>query len=159
MVKAVTSAIIIFILGKVLNYSDISWCLISAVLVLSPDSKDAIPLALTRIKANLAGGFASLLCLLLGQPNIYTLSLAIILSISICHVLKLMPSSRSGLAAVIIIMLHKGGPEYSLWGMVLERVISVISGCLLGLLVTYVFHRNLGHEVKKAPEELPVADE
>lgn len=153
--KAVTGAVIVFTLSAVLKYPDVNWCLISVVLVLSPESKEAIPLALTRIKANVSGGLVSLFCILLGQPNVYTISLAFILTISFCYLFKVMAGSRSALAAVIIIMLHKEGHDYILWVTVLERVISVIAGCILGLAITYAFHRNFG----KAPEILPQSDE
>lgn len=153
--KAVAGAVIVLILSKIFNYPDIAWCLISVELVLSPDNAEAIPLALTRMKANLSGGIVSLFCLLLGQPDVYTLSLAMILTILVCHMFKLMAGSRSAIAAVVIILLHKGGIGYSLWGTALERVISVIAGCALGLIITYAFHGNFGRET----QAVPVGDE
>ena len=46
------------------------------------------------------------------------------------------------LAAMIIILLHQEGTFAGthLWDSALSRIIAVVSGCILGLLVTYVFH-------------------
>ena len=52
-----------------------------------------------------------------------------------------MAGSRSALAAVAIIILHEPGPH--LWDAAAERAAMVIAGCLLGLLITFVFHRRL----------------
>jgi uncharacterized membrane protein YccC len=139
--KCITGWAVILILSEITGYKDISWCLISVLLVLSPDSKEAIPLAMSRIKANLTGALASAICLTLGQPTFITVSLAFILTIGFCHVAKIMASSRSAVVAVIIVMFHNAG--HHLWDNALERIVLVISGCLLGLLITYIFHRKI----------------
>jgi uncharacterized membrane protein YccC len=142
--KCITGWAIILILSEISGYKDISWCLISVLLVLSPDSKEAIPLAMSRIKANLTGALASSICLTLGSPTFITVSLAFILTIGFCHLFKAMTSSRSAVVAVIIVMFHNTG--HYLWDAALERIISVISGCLLGLLITYLFHRKMARK-------------
>lgn len=50
------------------NHHDITWCLVSVLLVLSPDSREAVPLALTRIKANFVAAGVSGLCLWSQRP-------------------------------------------------------------------------------------------
>jgi uncharacterized membrane protein YgaE (UPF0421/DUF939 family) len=140
-VKCIVGWAIVLILSIIAGYKDISWCLISVLLVLSPDSKEAIPLAMSRIKANLTGAVASAICLTLGSPTFITVSLAFILTIGFCLLFKAMASSRSAVVAVIIVMFHNTG--HHLWDTALERFISVISGCLLGLLITYIFHRKM----------------
>ncbi len=139
--KCITGAALVMGLGELIHYHDIAWCLISVVLVLSPDNKEAIPLAFSRIKANLTGGVASLLCLLLGQPSLLTVGLAIALTIALCHVVRVMTASRSALAAVIIVMLH--GPGAHIWDTALERISAVVVGCVLGLFITFVFHQKI----------------
>jgi uncharacterized membrane protein YccC len=136
--KCVAGGVFAFLVAYILDYPDISWFLISIVLVLSPDSNDAIPLAVTRIKANLAGGASSLLLLLIGPPNVITVCAAFVLTISLCYLFKVSAGSRSALAAVVIIMLH--GEVVHPWDAALVRVISVIGGCLTGLLITFLFH-------------------
>src|SRR5437868_6592972 len=51
-IKCVTGALIVFTIARLVHYNDLGWSLISTMLVLSPDAKDAVPLAITRIKAN-----------------------------------------------------------------------------------------------------------
>ena len=113
------------------------------MLVLTPESNEAIPLAITRIKANLIGGAASFLFLLFLPPNAFTIILVITISILVCYFFNLMSGSRAAIAAVIIIMFH--GIEYShesFWTVTLSRILSVIVGCVIGLLVTILFHRE-----------------
>lgn len=130
----------IFIFLK--EWVDYTWSLISVVLVLSPEGKDALDLALTRIKANFVGAGTGLLILLLHIPSPWNLAAGAIISLFICDRLKLNAGARSTLAAMIIILLHQegtfAGPH--LWDSALSRIVAVVSGCLLGLLITYVFH-------------------
>jgi uncharacterized membrane protein YccC len=62
--KCVAAVSLIYLLSYLFHYPDVGWCLISAVLVLSPNAKEALPLALTRIATNLVGSASILLCLL-----------------------------------------------------------------------------------------------
>lgn len=147
--KCVTGCIVMFGVGHLLPLRDISWVLISMVLVLSPDGKEAIPHTVVRIKANLMASAVTLLMLSLSPylpiPTHIGVPLAITISVGItivfCYLLKLMAGSRPALAAVIIIAMHPPG-EY-LWTTAEERVIAVIIGCVLALILTFVFHRGL----------------
>jgi uncharacterized membrane protein YgaE (UPF0421/DUF939 family) len=136
--KCVTATLTVFTFSSLLNYQDIGWCLISVILVLSPDGKDSIPLALTRIKANLIGASVGILCLLISSNNMWILSAALVITLSLCYLLQYDTAVRSALAATIIIMLHEEGKH--LWNTALERVIAVMAGCVLGLLITFAFH-------------------
>ena len=136
--KCVTATLIVFTLSSLLNYRDVGWCLISVILVLSPDGKDSLPLAFTRIKANLVGASVGLLCLLISPTNMWILSAALAVTLSLCYFFKFDTAVRSALAATIIIMLHDEGKH--LWDTALERVIAVVAGCTLGLLITFTFH-------------------
>jgi uncharacterized membrane protein YgaE (UPF0421/DUF939 family) len=143
----VTGSLIVFFLSWIFNYSDISWCIISVMLVLTPEGGEAIPLAITRIKANLIGGLASVLCLIALPPMAVTIILAIVLTIVGCYFFNLMAGSRAAIAAVIIIMIH--GIEYDLpdfWSATLKRILAVIIGCVIGLLVTLLFHGNVARK-------------
>ena len=53
--KVATGTISVFTLSSLFQYADVGWCLISVMLVLSPDGRDSLTLAVTRIKANLVG--------------------------------------------------------------------------------------------------------
>lgn len=139
--KCVVATALVYLLSRWLNYQEIIWPLVSAILVLSPDSTDAVPLAATRIGANMIGSVTSLLCLLIGPASFLTLSLALVLTIGLCAVCRLMAGSRSALAAAVIITLHEPGMHP--WDAALKRAGSVVAGCLLGLAVTYAFHQRL----------------
>lgn len=136
--KCVTATLIVFILSEALAYKDIAWCLISVILVLSPDGKDAFPLAFTRIKANLVGATVGVLCLLIATPGMWILAFALAITLSLCYLFRFDAATRSALAATIIVMLHDTGKH--LWDTALERVIAVFAGCTLGLLITLAFH-------------------
>ena len=142
--KCVTGCIVIFLLSWFFDYPDITWSIISVMLVLTPESDEAIPLAITRIKSNLIAGAASLLFLLFFPANPITIIVVIIVTILLCYKFKVMTGSRAAIAAVIIIMFH--GIEYSersFWSVTSERISSVVIGCTIGLLVTILFHKKL----------------
>lgn len=139
--KCVTGAVIVFVLSSLLHFKDIAWCLISVILVLSPDGKDTIRLAFTRIKANVVGAGVGLLCLLISPTNIWILSVALTVTLTLCYFFKLDAGARSALAATVIIMLHEEGRH--VWDTALERVVAVLAGCALGLIITFVFHFDI----------------
>ena len=120
------------------QWVDYTWSLISVMLVLSPEGKDAVELSLTRIKANLVGASVGLLILLSQMPWPWNIAIGAALALFICDRLKLNAAARSTLAAVIIILLQ---PEsQNLWSSAINRVGAVVTGCALGLLITFVFH-------------------
>lgn len=136
--KCVTGCLSIFIIASLINYKDFGWALISVMLVLSADGKDSVPLAITRIKANVIGAAVGVLCLLISPTNMWILSIALVITLSLCYWLKLDAGIRSALAATIIIMLHQEGTH--IWDTAAERISAVLAGCILGLLITFVFH-------------------
>lgn len=150
--KCITATALVFLLSQIFHYPNIGWCLVSTVLVLSPDSQQDVSFATIRIKANLIAGSTSLLCLLFGSATLLTICLAYCVTILFCSWFRLMAGGRSALAAVTIIMLHH--TEGKLWQSSLERVVSVAVGCVLGLLITFLFHRcflrfSTGHPVEQ----------
>jgi uncharacterized membrane protein YccC len=152
MAKCITAVVVVFGLARALQYQEIIWPLVSAILVLTPDSQEAVPLAAIRIGANLTASATSLLFMLLGPANIVTLSFALSITILLCWLCRLMAGNRSALAAVVIIMLHEPGAHP--WDAAAERAASVIVGCILGLIITFVFHRRLsGIPSQHKPEQ------
>jgi uncharacterized membrane protein YgaE (UPF0421/DUF939 family) len=120
------------------SWIDYPWSLISVVLILSPEGKDALELAITRIKANFVGATTGALVLFTHLSNPWDIALGAVISLFACDRLKLNTGARSTLAAMIIILLHQEGTH--LWDSALSRVSAVVIGCLIGLLVTFVFH-------------------
>jgi uncharacterized membrane protein YgaE (UPF0421/DUF939 family) len=142
-IKCAIGTITIFTVSSLIHYNNIAWSLISVLLVLSPEGKDAIGLAINRIKANVIGAATGLLCLLIYFPNMWMISVAIALTLIVCHFLNLDSAARSALAATVIIMLRQEGTH--LWTTAIERVIAVFVGCILGLIITFVFHLSYRH--------------
>ncbi|HTH56230.1 MAG TPA: FUSC family protein [Cyclobacteriaceae bacterium] len=137
--KCVIGVLLCSLLSLFLSeWIDYPWSLISVVLVLSPEGKDAVELAFTRIKANLVGASVGVLMLLSQLPWPWNIALGAALALFICDRLKLNTAARSTLAAVIIILLHHESGQ--LWSSAVHRVGAVITGCVIGLLITYVFH-------------------
>ncbi|GAA0563002.1 FUSC family protein [Chitinophaga japonensis] len=147
--KCVVGALLVFLLSWWLHYGDYIWCLISVMLVLSPDGTDAVSLAMSRIKANLVGAGAGLLMLLVHPVPVVMVAGGIGITVAVCTLLKLEPSTRTALAATIIVTLHEAGRH--VWDTALERILSVLAGCLLGLLITFIFHSRFTNRPAEAP--------
>jgi uncharacterized membrane protein YccC len=139
--KCMIGCLIMFVLGEAMTWLDISWVLISMLLVLSPDGSEAVPLALVRVKANLVASFVTILIMLVSPHPMMGICVAIAITIICCYAMGLMAGSRAALAAVIIVALHPGGEH--LWTTAALRVFSVVTGCLLALLLTFAFHRHV----------------
>ncbi len=123
-----------------MNKYDTMWCLLSVLLILSPDGKDSMQLAVDRIKANLLGasvGFVFVLSLPLAYHQ-WSIPVALFFTLLFGHILKLDTCLRSALVATVIVM----SPHDSLesWSTPIERVAFVISGCFLAMVITYLFH-------------------
>ncbi len=137
--KCVTGVLLCYLLSLFFgSWIDYPWSLISVVLVLSPEGKDALELAITRIKANLVGASTGILILFLQVPVPWNIAGGVAVSLFACDRLKLNRGARSTLAALIIILLHQEGTH--LWDAAMSRVLAVVVGCLLGLGITFVFH-------------------
>jgi uncharacterized membrane protein YgaE (UPF0421/DUF939 family) len=115
-----------------------AWCLFSILLVLSPDRKDAMALATTRIKANLVGAAIGLALFYIHPINLLMVCLGIAATIIACEILNLQTAMRSATIAVLIITLHEPGQYF--WDVALERAGGVILGCIIGVIITYIFH-------------------
>ncbi len=139
--KCCVGAVLVHAVSFASGYINAFWCLISLVLVLTPDSKEAVPLAISRMKANLCGVAAALAGLSFGATNLATLCLALAITALLCHLWKAMEGSRTAMAAAIIIMWHEPGRH--LWDAATERLVAVFLGCALRLAITLVFHRRL----------------
>ena len=153
--KCVTAVLFVFMLARLLHYNDYIWGLISTILVLSPDGTDALTLALGRIKANLIGAGAGLVMLLLNPATILMVAGAVLITVVACYFAKLENPTRSALAASIIVTLHESGKH--IWDVALERVVAVVGGCILGLLITFLYHSRFINRPAEAPTHQPEA--
>jgi uncharacterized membrane protein YgaE (UPF0421/DUF939 family) len=137
-VKCVIGTLAVFAISSLIHYKNLGWALISVILVLSPEGDDTVNIAINRIKANVIGAGVGLFCLLTGYSNMWTMCLAVTITLVASHYFNLDTSTRSALAATVIIMLHQEGTH--LWSTAIERVIAVFAGGALGLVITFVFH-------------------
>lgn len=136
--KCVAATLSVFALSSLIHYDNIGWSLISAILVIAPEGRDTITIAVNRIKANVVGAGMGLVCLLVGSSTMWTMSLAVVLTLILCYLFNLEVATRAALAGAVIVMLHQEqGP---LWSSAIDRVVAVLVGCALGLAVTFIFH-------------------
>lgn len=117
------------------------WSIISVLLVLAPDHGDSNRLAMDRMKANIIGSSVGLLSFLflVHVPVLLVLCLAVIVNILICYMFGLENTTRSALAALVIVLIQE--KEMSSWTSGFERMGCVIVGCLVAIVITYVFSR------------------
>lgn len=134
------------ICGVLLSYAialsfpifDFGWIVISTFLVLSPEGKDALEVALIRIKANFVGAGTGLILLAFNLPILMSICIGSAIALIVCDLLKLSLGAKSTLAAVVIVLMNNS--QNSFWSSPFHRVSSVIIGCILALIITYLFH-------------------
>ena len=121
------------------NFPDTGlWCLLSIILVLAPDRKDAFTLAINRIKANLVGSSIGLILFFIHPINLFMIGIGIVAAIVVCELFKIQVATRTAIVALLIIALHEPGQYF--WDIALERALGVVGGCVVGVLITYAFH-------------------
>lgn len=113
------------------------WSIISVLLVISPDDMECRALPIARIKANIIGSLVGLILFIIHAPNLLMMALGVILTLLICERFTLGAATRSALAALIIVLIQEQS-DLS-WISALERMISVVLGCVVALLITYSF--------------------
>ena len=141
--KCIVGALIVLIVSPMIpqvNDSDTIWCLLSILLILSPDGKDSMNLAINRIKANLLGAGVGLVFIYSfpREYHLWLITVALFFTLMFGYYLKLDNCLRSALVATVIVMMpHE---EMASWSTPIERILSVIAGCVLAMIITFVFH-------------------
>lgn len=114
------------------------WILISILLSITHDNDSKV--AYDRMKGNIVGSTVGLLIFLLhNPPNLPTIGLGVVMTIAICSFLKLITVSRTALVALIIVVIYE--ESHSSWTGAAERLASVLIGCLIGLMINYLFRK------------------
>jgi len=147
-VKCVIGVIICFILYTSFPQYPFNWALVSVVLALSPDNSNSQ--AIGRMVANLLGCGVGLCIYPIHLPGVVLLCLGVILVIGMAFSLKLTANLRSALSAIVIVMLQEEKVKH--WYVPMERVLCVITGCVVALLLTLLF--NLLFKGLKQDDEL-----
>lgn len=135
----ISRGIIGFSTGYILMISfpqhDLFWTLLSILLVISPEAKDAKKLSIERVKANLIGALSGFVAVFIPLDMYFKISAGIILAAVLCKVFNLLNVARTAVVAIIIILIEK--PDDGFMAPI-ERFLSVLAGCLIGLLITVI---------------------
>ena len=123
-----------------------AWCLFSIILVLSPDRKDAMTLAINRIKANLIGASIGLAISYFHPVSLITMCIGIAVAMAICEWFHLKAVTKTAIVAILIITMHAPGEYF--WNIALERAFGVMLGCVIGVIITYFFHIARVHSTR-----------
>lgn len=110
------------------------WCLISSVLVLTPDPGGAFAYARARILGNFLGAGIGLAIFSLAPISFASVFVGVTLTFGACRLLKLDGVDRLALAAVLVTMLHP--PGETRWEIAVARALGVCAGCLIGIALT-----------------------
>lgn len=121
-----------FLLIKQFPEYDLFWTLLSIMLVISPEGKDSPRLTTERVKANLIGAFSAIVVILIPFSLFYKTMIGIVVAAVLCTVFKLLNVSRTAVVAIIIILNEKPDDGFMVS---IERFLSVLVGCIIGLLV------------------------
>jgi uncharacterized membrane protein YccC len=140
-IKCSIGFIIGFSLYAFLPEHDVTWTILSIILVLSPEDKEAKRLALERVKANLIGSVIAVGLFFLNQPDLLLMLIGVIAVIAICRIFNLLNVARTALATLIIVILYE--QEQTSWIGGAERLIFVVGGCLIGLGITLIIEATL----------------
>ena len=126
-----------YTLYRIFPQHQMSWSIVSVLLVLAPEHGDSVRFAFDRIKANVIGAMIGLTAFLSNLPEAIALGAAVTATILVCYFLKLKAPSRSALAAVVIVLIQEESEHTA--RAAAERMMCVIIGCVVGLLVTFLF--------------------
>ena len=136
LIKCLIGVVICYALYYYIPEYPFNWAIVSVVLVLSPDQSNR--LAYDRMKANALGCAVGIALYPLKLPDIMILCLGVVLTIVTGIVLGITSTLRTALAALVISNLQQEQTKH--WYMALERVICVVTGCVVALLITILFN-------------------
>jgi uncharacterized membrane protein YgaE (UPF0421/DUF939 family) len=142
--KVLSGVLLSFAIAQLFPVFDFGWIIISTFLVLSPEGKDAVDMAIIRIKANFVGAGTGLILLAFHLPLLVCICIGTVVSMILCDLLQLSLGAKSTLAAVVIVVMNNDQNHF--WSSPFHRVSSVIIGCILALIITFLFHSILKFE-------------
>ncbi len=144
LIKVILGVIICYILYKSVPQYPFYWSLVSVVLATSLDR--GTDQAYDRIKANVMGCTVGACLYPIEFPELLVICIGVIIIVFLAIGLKITSTLRSALAALIIILLQAETTKH--WYIALERVVCVVTGCVVALLLTLFFNKFW----PKAPE-------
>jgi uncharacterized membrane protein YgaE (UPF0421/DUF939 family) len=115
-----------------------SWLLISILLSITHDNNSKV--AHDRMRGNIVGSLVGLCIFLLhNPPNLLTVCFGVVVTIAFCFYLDLIGVCRTALVGFIIVMIFE--EAHSSWTGAIYRMVSVVLGCLIGLVINRAFRR------------------
>ncbi|SFI67669.1 Fusaric acid resistance protein-like [Kaistella treverensis] len=111
---------------------DLFWALLSIMLVISPEGKDSPRLTMERVKANLIGALSAFVVIAVPVDIFYRILVGILIAALLCNLFNLLNVSRTAVVAIIIILIEKPNDGFMAS---IDRFLSVLVGCTIGLLV------------------------
>ncbi|MHC1749429.1 MAG: aromatic acid exporter family protein [Cellulosilyticaceae bacterium] len=131
------------------------WSMVSVLLVISEDDMECKRLPISRMKANIIGSFVGLGLFLIHPLNLITTCVGVTVTIFICYILKLGAATRTALAALIIVMVQEASDATGFTAF--ERVGSVILGCTVAIIITFIFQKlYTNYHSKKNKDTHPI---
>lgn len=134
LVKCLAGASFCFSLYLIFPNYELSWSIVSVLLVLAPDYENSVTLATARIKANIVGALVGLGAFLLRPPDILSLCVSVVATVLVCTFFRLGKTTRTALAALVIVLLQE--KEKNNWKLATQRMVSVAVGSLAALGLT-----------------------
>jgi len=138
--KAAISGVLAVLCFDFLHLQGAMWAAISAVIVTQPGLHPSVRASLMRVIANIIGACVGALFGALIGHTLYGLAAGVVVTGLVCYLTGLEEAVRPAYAAVVILILNPG--PGSTWFSSLERVYAVIIGCLVSLLVGFVFDKS-----------------
>lgn len=115
-----------------------SWLLISILLSITHDNNSKA--AHDRMRGNIVGSLVGLSMFFLHKPpNLLTICIGVVVVIVLCFNLDLIAVCRTALVGFIIVMMYE--EAHSSWTGAIYRMVSVILGCLIGLIINRTFRK------------------
>lgn len=139
-IKCLLAVSISFAIAPLIHLESLTWCLVSALIVLSPEGRDTYKLSMVRIRGNLIGAVIGIALVQFQSSEFLLICVGVGLAIVICFALRMEAGVRSACVAIVIIM--HGSPNRD-WHTALDRIISVLVGCAIALLITFIFHNKI----------------
>ena len=137
LLRVILGVIVCFIFYKSIPQYPFYWSPVSVVLATSVDNSSNQ--AYDRIKANVLGCLVGISLNPVDLPELLVLCLGAVIIVFLAIGLRITGTVRSALAAFIIVTIQVGQTKH--WVIALERVLCVVTGCLVALLLTLIFKR------------------
>ena len=138
LIKCIIGTIVCYGLYAAFPEYPFYWSIISCLLVFSQENDRE--LALNRIRANFLGSSVGLAVYFFPIPHVVMFCLGVAFTIMLGILLKIEPTIRSALAAVIIVIINENKADTA-WLVSLQRAGCVLLGCLIALFISMFFNR------------------